>query len=559
MPYLFLHRYVRPILIYGVLSLGSLVFAMPLLWMAATSVKTGREIVESPTSFWPTQPVPRSASPYLEPREFPGVSADRQTLLPAIRQRLKELGFTGPADFPADTVLDIAAAGVLQRLDYILPRDTWSLSPEERERAVVSKVSLEIAASALGRAERTLCLGSLMISSMDVDKEELVTVKDVASRWNTEPAAPGNVLQLKNVVKNEKQCGLISYQFAPESHTLRLSQTFAAKFSIDRLYRIQLTLLPDDSWNTLDIYVEKLGVLYKSSYGTTLGGNTNWTTLTWQEEGKDSKKSAVKIWTDLKEVDRKSSYESDPHKIKITLAIQRSGITSAWWNKISRNYEMAFRYIPFWRYLATTVFLVMITVVATTFSCSLVAYSFARLQWPGRDLCFILMLATMMIPSQVTMIPQFLIIRELGWYNSLLPLWVPHLFGNAFFIFLMVQFMKGIPKDLEDAAKIDGCGFFRIYLHIMLPLVRPTMVTVGVLTFVATWNDFMGPLIYVNDQQLYPLSFGLYAFTVQAGADVGLNTSMSMAASLLMTLPLIFLFLFAQRYFVQGVALSGMK
>jgi multiple sugar transport system permease protein len=170
------------------------------------------------------------------------------------------------------------------------------------------------------------------------------------------------------------------------------------------------------------------------------------------------------------------------------------------------------------------------------------------------------LLGTMMIPAQVTMIPQFLIMQKLGWYNTLKPLWVMSFFGSAFSIFLLREFLKGIPRDLEDAARLDGCGFLRIYWHIMLPLVRPTLAVIAIFTFLATWNDFMGPLIYLSDQRLYPLSFGLYAFQIQSlqpGTSAGIG--MLMAGSLLMMLPVIAIFFFAQRYFLQGITLTGMK
>jgi multiple sugar transport system permease protein len=161
----------------------------------------------------------------------------------------------------------------------------------------------------------------------------------------------------------------------------------------------------------------------------------------------------------------------------------------------------------------------------------------------------------MMIPGQVTMIPNFLIIRSLGWYNTLYPLWVGSFFSSAFNVFLLRQFLKGIPRDLEDAAKIDGCGFWRVYWHIMLPLIKPTLAAIAIFTFMGAWNDFMGPLIYLTDQRLYPLALGLYAFNVSAGGSIG----MMMAGSLLMTAPVIAIFFFAQKYFIQGITLTGMK
>ncbi|MHC4253520.1 MAG: carbohydrate ABC transporter permease, partial [Planctomycetota bacterium] len=178
-----------------------------------------------------------------------------------------------------------------------------------------------------------------------------------------------------------------------------------------------------------------------------------------------------------------------------------------------------------------------------------------RQRWPGREVLFLLVLATLMIPHQVMMIPQFLIWKNLGGYDTLAPLWMGAAFGNAFFIFLLRQFMKGIPRDLEDAARIDGCGFLRIYWHVILPLIKPSLAAIAIFTFLGAWNNFMGPLIFIADQRLYPLAFGLYAFSVQ----VGNNPALKMAGSLLMTVPVIVVFFFAQRYFIQGVTLTGMK
>ncbi len=189
------------------------------------------------------------------------------------------------------------------------------------------------------------------------------------------------------------------------------------------------------------------------------------------------------------------------------------------------------------------------------FSCSVVAYAFARLKWPGRDISFGLVLSTMMLPAQVTMIPVFLIYRYLGWYDTLQPLWVGSLFGSAFFIFLLRQFMRTIPGDLEDAAKIDGCTFFGLYWRIILPLMKPALAAVAIFSFMNAWNEFMGPLIYLNDQRLYPLSLGLYQFRIEHAADYG----MLMAASALMIIPVVIIFFLAQKHFIQGVQLTGMK
>jgi ABC-type glycerol-3-phosphate transport system permease component len=236
--------------------------------------------------------------------------------------------------------------------------------------------------------------------------------------------------------------------------------------------------------------------------------------------------------------------------------LEKASRFTAWSSKVKRNYLMVFDNMPFFRYVATSFFLVALNLLGTLFSCSVVAYAFARLNWPGRELSFAVMMATMMIPAQVTMIPFFLIIRWLDWYNTLYPLWVTSFFASAFNVFLMHQFFKGIPRDLEDAAKIDGCGPIRSYWYIMLPLVKPSLATVAVFTFMGIWNDFMGPLIYLSDQRLYPLSLGLYALNVQA---TGGSMAMMMAGSFLMILPVVLVFFFAQRYFIPGITMTGMK
>jgi len=153
------------------------------------------------------------------------------------------------------------------------------------------------------------------------------------------------------------------------------------------------------------------------------------------------------------------------------------------------------------------------------------------------------------------MIPVFLIFKHLGWYNTLQPLWVPSLFGSAFFIFMLRQFMRTIPNDLEDAAKIDGCGFLGCYWRIILPLMKPALAAVAIFTFMNTWNNFMGPLIYLNDQRLYPLSLGLFQFRLEHSTDFG----MLMSASTIMTLPVVAVFFLAQKHFIQGITLTGMK
>ncbi|MEO7715844.1 MAG: carbohydrate ABC transporter permease, partial [Capsulimonas sp.] len=201
-----------------------------------------------------------------------------------------------------------------------------------------------------------------------------------------------------------------------------------------------------------------------------------------------------------------------------------------------------------------TLIIALMSVIGTTLSSSLVAYGFSRLKWPGRDWLFGLVLATMMLPDAVTMMPRFLIFRQLHWIDTLYPLWAPSFFASAFNVFLLRQFFMGIPKELEDAAKIDGCNYFTTYWRVMLPMVKPSLAAVSIMTFMGAWKDFMGPLIFISTPQKMPLSYVLQLFNSSHGGEPG----MLMAATTLVMLPVIVLFFFTQRYFIEGVSLTGL-
>lgn len=219
------------------------------------------------------------------------------------------------------------------------------------------------------------------------------------------------------------------------------------------------------------------------------------------------------------------------------------------------NFWKSVNYAPFGLYLRNTLEICLLSVFGSLLSSSLVAYSFSRIRWPGRDALFVALLASMMLPGQVTMIPVFAIFRSLGWIDTILPLVVPHYLGSAFFIFMLRQFFLTIPLELSDAARMDGCSEWDIYRRVILPLSRPALATVGLFTFIGAWNDFGGPLLYLNDERKATLSLGLQQFVSQHGAE----WSLLMAASTLMTIPIILIFFFAQRTFIQGIATSGLK
>jgi ABC-type glycerol-3-phosphate transport system permease component len=228
-----------------------------------------------------------------------------------------------------------------------------------------------------------------------------------------------------------------------------------------------------------------------------------------------------------------------------------------WWPESPQwtNFPQALTSLPFGRFALNTTFIAVFNIIGHLLSCSVVAYGFARLNAPGKKFFFMLMLATLMLPYPVTMVPLYIIFSKFGWVNSFLPLILPAFFGHAFYIFLLRQTFRQIPIELEDAAVMDGANTLQVLWHIILPLARPALATVAIFTFQTAWNDFLAPLIFLHDQKKYTLMLGLSFFR----GSYEVNWAYLMAASLTVSIPVILVFLLAQRQFIQGLAFNGSK
>lgn len=223
------------------------------------------------------------------------------------------------------------------------------------------------------------------------------------------------------------------------------------------------------------------------------------------------------------------------------------------------NYSRMFTVVPMLRWFVNTFRITFLTVIGTTLSSALVGYGFARFRFPLRNFLFIITLATMMIPGQITLIPQFILFHRLGWINTYLPLVVPPFFGGgAFYIFLMRQFAMQLPRDLDEAALIDGANYPQILLHVLLPLMMPAVATVAIISFMGAWNDFMGPMIYLQSSDALTLAVGLRYWDVSAYMERS-QPQFTMAMCVLMSIPCIALFFSAQNVFVRGIATTGIK
>jgi multiple sugar transport system permease protein len=212
---------------------------------------------------------------------------------------------------------------------------------------------------------------------------------------------------------------------------------------------------------------------------------------------------------------------------------------------------------PFGHYLINSAIVVLGCIIGNVVSCSLAAYAFARLKFTGRTILFAVMLVTIMIPYHVVLVPQYILFQQFGWVNTFLPLIVPKLLAtDAFFVFLMVQFIRGLPKELDEAARIDGCGHFNTFFRIILPLMVPAVATTAIFTFIWMWNDFLSSLIYLIDPSMYTVPLALRAFLDSSGSS---NWGAMFAMSIVSLIPVFLAFLFGQRFLIRGIATTGIK
>jgi len=224
---------------------------------------------------------------------------------------------------------------------------------------------------------------------------------------------------------------------------------------------------------------------------------------------------------------------------------------------IPENYVKAVKYIPFFKYFMNSSWISIMSTIGATLVSSFVAYGFSKIKWPGRDLIFMITLATLMIPFVVLMIPLYIEFKNFGWLGSFKPLWIPAWFGSAWSIFFLRQFYMTIPSELIDSAKVDGASHFHIWLRIILPLAKPALSVVALFNFIWAWQDFLKPLIFLNDESMYTITLGLASFQQRHG---GVEWNLMMAVSTLATIPIVVLFIFMNKYLIEGIHItSGLK
>ena len=556
-----------------VLLSGVGVFLFPFLWMLSTSLKTDEELAK--VSLFPTLPSFVGLSPYLKPvtevAAPPDVEPARwEAMLPRLRRladaRLAALQMAEPPSALTDH-LDpeshrAAAVGLLlgrslARLDRRFWRDDADGWESRLEAELLALMPPSQARSALADSVASLDFLQLQLRNLAGQVNAASDLVRDSPLWTVE-SGPGEIASVGGRTR-------LRYRFESASSP---PVVLLARFSLppritppgdepSSLHKLILSLGCDNSFHRVRVEAD-IGPDRWTGQTDTYIAQHRPLSLVMQPPTFDDTTLRARLWVPLRKVGpaRTAAASMDgPTPVALRVAIHPSSSVQAVIGKVQRNYLRTLRSVPFWTYVGNSLILVGLTMGGAMFSASFVAYAFARLRWPGRNICFMVILSTLMLPGVVTMIPTYVLFQRMGLVGTYAPLIIPYFFASAFNIFLLRQFMLTIPVELSDAAYVDGAGDFLILWRIILPLVKPALIVVAIFNFIYAWNDFLGPLLYLDDSSRYPLSIGLYAFRTRFALQWNLIT----AASLAITVPLIAAFFALQRYFIEGVTLTGVK
>ena len=539
------------------LAAGAALFSAPFVWLAVTSAKAPDELY--PPRWKVPTPAAVTASPYtgindneraIRPIKVSGEdwSRLRDPLVRAVSRRIVELGGALPGFYRPYLDDEHLAEGVFANILRRTPDEVFQRSEAAAVAWFREAVQPDVVRTVFERTYRRVALADVVFVGWDMTTEIPKDAMDI--RWEVTEGDVTVVPRLEGLRRSGQE---LHYRF-DQRDRFAVQTVLPLTMPPENLKKFRISNHQDRSWHPFRAVIEMNGRKWRQLDRAYLRAQT-WQDSTWQFASEEDRSVMIKTWLTLG-APEPTDFAAPGH-VRITLEYRRASPWVAAFNKYIFNYTEVLRRAPLWRYIRNSFLLVGLNIFGQLLGSSLVAFAFARLRWPGQEFCFILVLATLMVPPQVTLVPVFLIFKNLGWYNTLKPLWVPAFFGSAFYIFLLRQFMRSIPTDLEDSAKIDGCGYLGIYARIILPLIKPALAAIAIFTFMAVWNDFMGPLIFITDQELYPLSLGLFA--LHAMMVFTAQHELMMAAAVLMTLPVIALFFAAQRHFIQGITLTGLK
>ena len=539
---------------------------IPMLWLLTSSFKTANEIFAVPIQLFPSFPQRVESSPYIVENAYrniekPDAVADEmvwETLVPELTQAVWTQAKAHAAAnaqlsnyVPSKELQAEIVEGLWQQLVTSLPDEVWEGTRESIVAAVQEAIIPEAVGTIWGSVYREVAVGTLQIEDLDFNRPPIESV-----RWKAETGTRIRTSSDSQTAAN------LSYEFR-DSKTVRMTASISSPIPVERIRRVILPIRGDASYHHLDLIVSVLpstgntrSTMYQPTRSFILESEL-WKDAVWRLHGtpgelESSHITMAQVETNIESLPTTGT--GTETQLFLQLTIHQPGYLSIVWDKFTSNYRNLWKTVPYNRYFINSVFIATASTLLTLFFCSLGGYAFAKYDFRGQKILFGILLASMMVPFQVLLVPLFGLMYDIGWLNSYKAIVIPFSVG-AFGVFLMRQFIVSIPSELLDAARIDGCSEFGIYYRVVLPIIKPALGALTIYSFLGSWNGYLWPLIILRDEAKYTLPIGLANLVGIYRQDYG----MLMAGTLLSLMPIVILFLAMQREFVQGITLGSVK
>ncbi len=538
---------------------------IPMIWLLTSSFKTANEIFAVPIQLFPSLPPRIAASPYIVENVYRDIEKPEavdettwETLAPKLAQVIwtqAQAHISANANLsnyvPSDELQAELTEGLWQQLVANLPDEVWRGTTISIVEAVRAAIIPETVDTIWSSVYREVAVGVLQIEDLDFNRPPVEAVK-----WEAESGT-----NVRTSADAQTAAG-ISYEFRDDK-TVRMTATVTSPIPVEQIRRVILPVRGDASYHHLDLNVSVLpstgapdSITYQPMRSFILE-SALWKDAVWRLHGTPGELESSHITMQQVATDTTILPAVEPsvgRQLFLQLTIHQPGYLSIVWDKFTSNYRNLWKTVPYNRYFINSVFIATASTLLTLFFCSLGGYAFAKYQFRGQKILFGILLASMMVPFQVLLVPLFGLMYDIGWLNSYKAIIIPFSVG-AFGVFLMRQFIVTIPSELLDAARIDGCSEFGIYYRVVLPIIKPALGALTIYSFLGSWNGYLWPLIILRDDVKYTLPIGLANLVGTYRQDYG----MLMAGTLLSLTPIVILFLAMQREFVQGITLGGVK
>lgn len=545
---------------------------IPLLWLLTSSFKTANEIFAVPIQWFPSFPPRVTSSPYIVKNAYPKIekpmAVDKtmwETLQPELTQAIwmkTQTHIAANAQLsnyvPSEELQTEITEGLWQQLVTSLPDEVWQGTKASIATEVQDVIIPEAIDTIWSSVYREVAIGTLQIEDLDFNRTAIEVVEwEPLSGTNTHIRPSAEAQTVAN----------LSYNFQ-DKDTLYITTTMPTPVPIDQIRRLTLPVRGDASYHRLSLSVSVLqpgevpdnnttnGIVYQPTRPFVLE-SALWKDTVWRLHGIPGELESSHITMQQVKTDGAvpSMVKGETgNQLFLQLTIHQPSYLSIVWDKLTSNYRNLWKTVPYNRYFINSIFIATASTLLTLFFCSLGGYAFAKYRFRGQKILFGILLASMMVPFQVLLVPLFGLMYDIGWLNSYKAIIIPFSVG-AFGVFLMRQFIVTIPTELLDAARIDGCSEFGIYYRIVLPIIKPALGALTIYSFLGSWNGYLWPLIILRDEEKYTLPIGLANLVGIYRQDYG----MLMAGTLLSLMPIVILFLAMQREFVQGITLGSVK